>query len=232
MWTATNIAENLHPVQQRIAECATAPQVTLIAVAKTFPAEAVRAAHAAGISDIGENYLQEAEEKIRTCADLPLVWHFIGRLQKNKLNRIARRFDWVHSVDSLAHAEHLSHARGQGGGAPLNVFLQLNISGEESKGGVQPKGAADIAAQIAALPHLHLRGLMVLPAQADEAAQLKTFTRVAALQKEINAKADFALDSLSMGMSADYPQALRAGATHIRIGSALFGLREKKGAPQ
>lgn len=201
---------------------AIAPPAVLIAVAKTFPAEAVRAAAAAGVGDIGENYLQEAEEKIRACRDLPLTWHFIGRLQKNKTARIAQLFDWVHSVDRLSFAQRLSAARAR----PLNVCLQVNMSGEASKGGVAAADAAALAAQVARLPNIRLRGLMVLPAaETDSARQLEAFRRAAGLQQDINRATGLGLDCLSMGMSGDYPQALRAGATHLRLGSAVFGER-------
>ena len=234
MLNAEAIADNLHRVQREVADHAgaRADVVTLIAVAKTFPAEAVRAAASAGAKHIGENYVQEAEEKIKACADLPLTWHFIGRMQKNKTARIAQLFDWVHSVDRLSFAERLSVARSEED-APLNVLLQVNISQEESKGGAAVEEVAPLVQQIAALPNLHLRGLMALPAaEADSARQAAVFHRLADVQREVATATGVALDCLSMGMSGDYPQALRAGATHIRIGSAIFGQRDYQKAQQ
>lgn len=226
MLAVENIAENLRALREQMHAHSCVPNPTLIAVAKTFAADAVRAAHIAGVTDIGENYLQEAEEKIRACADLPLVWHFIGRLQKNKLSRVAQQFDWVHSVDRLSFAERLAAARAATQRPPLNVFVQVNISGEASKGGAAVADTAALLQGIAALPSLRLRGLMILPAQEGDAAQqAAVFRRTAALQQELRAQTGIALDCLSMGMSADYPHALRAGATHIRIGSAVFGQR-------
>ena len=227
MLEAAAIKENIAGIQRQIeslqpAEGAT--PVTLIAVSKTFPAAAVRAAYAAGVRDIGENYLQEAEAKIAECADLPLTWHFIGRLQKNKIARVARQFDWVHGVDRLSYAERLAAAADSM--RRLNVFIQVNISGEAGKAGVAVEDAAALARQVAELPNLRLRGLMVLPAaESDPARQQAVFQRTAALQREMT-EAGLPLDCLSMGMSGDYPAALAAGATHIRLGSALFGVRD------
>lgn len=200
----------------------------IIAVTKTFPPAAVRAVAAAGISDIGENYLQEAEAKISACADLPLTWHFIGALQKNKTARIARLFDWVHSVDRLSFAERLAAARPAD--KPLNVLMQVNISAEAGKSGVAVTEAASLAQRIAALPAIRLRGLMILPLwTTDSGQQYEIFSRTARLQQDLIARCGIALDCLSMGMSGDYQQAVRAGATHIRLGTALFGARVKKG---
>lgn len=226
MLSAAAIQEKIAAIKQQMSALAPAgaAAATLIAVTKTFPAAAIRAAYTAGVRDIGENYLQEAEEKIAACADLPLVWHFIGRLQKNKLARIARQFDWVHSVDRLSFARRLAEEAGTV--RRLNVLLQVNISGEAGKAGVAAADAPLLARQVAALPNLCLRGLMILPAaETDIARQQAVFQRTAALQRDIVAATGLPLDCLSMGMSGDYAAALAAGATHIRLGSALFGAR-------
>ena len=221
------ISENVCQLRRHLAAYSDVAPVTLIAVAKTFPAAAVRVAAAAGITDIGENYVQEAEKKISVCADLPLIWHFIGRLQKNKVKRIAELFDWVHSVDNIALAHRLSAVRA--GGKPLNIFMQVNLSAEESKGGVPVEQAKALAEQLAALPNLTLRGLMVMPAlERDSERQYAVFCRAVNLQKKIAADTGIALNYISMGMSGDYLPALRAGATHIRLGSAIFGARQQK----
>ncbi|MCH9705299.1 MAG: YggS family pyridoxal phosphate-dependent enzyme [Proteobacteria bacterium] len=237
MLNAAEMSQNLQEIRAQIAACHRSdkrpdkPPAKIIAVSKTFPAAAVRAIYAAGVEDIGENYLQEAEEKIPACADLPLVWHFIGKIQKNKIKRIAALFDWVHSVDCFSYAERLSAARAADENEkPLNVLLQVNISAEESKSGVAVCEALPLARDIAALPNIRLRGLMILPLMTNAPQQqYDIFCRTAALQQQIAAAINLPLDCLSMGMSADYPQALRAGATHIRLGTALFGARAKKG---
>ena len=221
------ISENVCQLRRHFAAVGSAASATLIAVAKTFPAVAVRAAAAAGVTDIGENYLQEAEEKISICADLPLTWHFIGKLQKNKAKRVAALFDWVHSVDDVALARRLSEARA--GGKPLNIFMQVNLSAEESKNGVPVEQAQALAEQLAALPNLALRGLMIMPAvEHDSERQYAVFCRAINLQKKIAADTGIAFNCISMGMSGDYLQALRAGATHLRLGSVVFGARRQK----
>ena len=223
------IADNYQTIRRQLAQWQ-ATDTTIIAVAKTFPAAAVRAAAAAGVTDIGENYLQEAEEKIAACADLALVWHFIGAVQKNKTARIARLFNWVHGVDRASVAARLSAARE--GMPPLSVCLQVNISNEKAKAGVTAANATALAQDIAAMPNLRLRGLMAIPAEEkDEDKQFAVFRQVSALQHELRQNVNDEqglLDVLSMGMSGDYRQAVRAGATHIRLGSAIFGKREKK----
>ena len=199
-------------------------EVTLIAVGKTQPAERLRAAAAAGITDFGENYPQEAAGKIDALADLPLRWHFIGRLQSNKTRLVANRFDWVHSVDRVEIARRLSDQRSPHR-SPLEVCLQVAIVPEPSKGGFEPDALPAAAAAIAALPRLRLRGLMCLPPfERDPAKQRAAFAQLRRLRDELNARG-FALDALSMGMSGDFEAAIAEGATHVRIGTALFGER-------
>ncbi|MAA75075.1 MAG: YggS family pyridoxal phosphate-dependent enzyme [Salinisphaeraceae bacterium] len=200
--------------------------VTLMAVSKTRPADAVRAAAAAGQRDFGENYLQEALEKISALRGEPLVWHFIGPIQSNKTRDIASHFDWVHSVDRLKIARRLSSQRPEDR-PPLNICLQVNISGEASKSGVAPAEAAALAGEIARLPGLRLRGLMAIP-EPDSATPGAPFAALRELQAEIarGLGASGELDTLSMGMSDDFPAAIAEGATIVRIGTAIFGPRE------
>ena len=228
----TDIARQLEAVQQRIASAARSAgrdprEVELLAVSKTFPAEAVRAAHDAGQRAFGENYVQEAIAKIDALADLRanLDWHFIGPLQSNKTRAVAERFDWVHSVDRLKIAQRLSEQRPESL-PPLNVCLQVNVSGEASKSGVAPEDAADVAQAIAALPRIVLRGLMSIPEpESDLAAQRAPHRRLRELYDRLRAEG-FALDTLSMGMSADLEAAVLEGATIVRIGTAIFGARD------
>ncbi|OLL33227.1 YggS family pyridoxal phosphate enzyme [Burkholderia sp. SRS-W-2-2016] len=227
-----HLAHNLADVQQRIAAAAQAAgrdtqSVMLLAVSKTFPADAVRAAHAAGQRAFGENYVQEALDKIQTLADLraSLEWHFIGPLQSNKTRPVAEQFDWVHSVDRLKIAQRLSEQRPDHL-RPLNVCLQVNVSGEASKSGVAIAEAADIAQQIAALPKLKLRGLMSIPEPADELDAQRAPHRVLRELFERLRADGLALDTLSMGMSADLEAAVLEGATIVRIGTAIFGARD------
>ncbi|WP_233862292.1 YggS family pyridoxal phosphate-dependent enzyme [Paraburkholderia adhaesiva] len=228
----TDFARNLEAVQQRIAAAARNAgrdphSVALLAVSKTMPAQDVRAAHAAGQRAFGENYVQEAVDKIEALVDLraDLEWHFIGPLQSNKTRPVAERFDWVHSVDRLKIAQRLSEQR-PAGMAPLNVCLQVNVSGEASKSGVAPQEAAQIARAIAALPNLRLRGLMSIPEPESTLAGQRTPHRQ--LRELFDAlRADgLALDTLSMGMSADLEAAVLEGATIVRIGTAIFGARD------
>jgi pyridoxal phosphate enzyme (YggS family) len=199
--------------------------VRLLAVSKTFPAVSVREAYQAGQSAFGENYLQEALEKIKSLRDLPLEWHFIGPIQSNKTRPIAEHFAWVHSVDRLKIAERLSEQRPPHL-PPLNICLQVNVSGEESKSGVAPEEVAALAAQVARLPNLKLRGLMSIPAPAtDEKTQRLPFALMREIFGKLNALG-MGLDTLSMGMSHDYPAAIREGATIVRIGTAIFGARD------
>ncbi|RQH04226.1 YggS family pyridoxal phosphate-dependent enzyme [Paraburkholderia dinghuensis] len=228
----TDLARNLEAVQQRIAAAArnagrNPHSVALLAVSKTFPAQDVRAAHAAGQRAFGENYVQEAVDKIEALADLraSLDWHFIGPLQSNKTRPVAERFDWVHSVDRLKIAQRLSEQRPVGM-APLNVCLQVNVSGEASKSGVAPQEAAQIARAIAALPNLRLRGLMSIPEpESTLAGQRAPHRQLRELFDALRADG-LALDTLSMGMSADLEAAVLEGATIVRIGTAIFGARD------
>lgn len=223
----STIADNVLSVSARIYAAAQAAgretaAVGLLAVSKTKPAEAVREAHAAGIKDFGENYLQEALEKQAQLSDLPLSWHFIGPIQSNKTRPIAEHFDWVHSVDRLKIAQRLSEQR-PAGLAPLNICIQVNVSGEASKSGCSAADLPALAAAIAALPNLRLRGLMAIPEPTeDRAAQDAAFATVRRLQQEL----DLPLDTLSMGMSHDLESAVAQGATWVRVGTALFGARD------
>ncbi len=225
----TAILSNLQATREAVARAARAAQrdvaeVRLLAVSKTFPADAVREAYRCGQSAFGENYLQEALEKIEALQDLPIEWHFIGPIQSNKTRAIAENFDWVHSVDRLKIAERLSDQRPPHL-PPLNVCLQVNVSGEESKSGAVPGEVVELAQKIARLPRLKLRGLMAIPAPAAGAPQRAPFAQMRSLLVQLNA-AGLALDTLSMGMSDDYEAAIQEGATIVRIGSAIFGARD------
>ena len=224
---------NLQHVHGRIAAACTAcgrpvRSVTLLAVSKTFPAEAVRRMHGAGQSAFGENYVQEALEKIEALADLraALEWHLIGPLQSNKTRPVAEAFDWVHSVDRLRIAERLAAQR-PAGLAPLQVCLQVNIDDETSKSGLAPQDVPALARAVAALPEdrLRLRGLMAIPRPADDAASRR---RPLAALRELMAALQaqgLPLDTLSMGMSNDLEDAIAEGSTMVRVGTALFGRR-------
>ena len=226
----TAIASNWQAVRLAIAQAAqqagrTPEAVALLAVSKTFPAAALREAYAAGQRIFGENYVQEALDKMAALRDLPLEWHFIGPLQSNKTRAIAENFAWVHSVDRLKLAERLSAQR-PAGLPPLNICLQVNVSGEASKSGVAPAELQPLARHVAKLPNLVLRGLMAIPAPAaDMAAQRKPFARLRELMQQLR-KDGLALDTLSMGMSQDMEAAILEGATIVRIGSAIFGERD------
>lgn len=227
----SSVEAKLQQVRTRIATaCVTSQRpvqsVTLLAVTKTFGPQAVRQAFAAGQRAFGENYVQEALEKIESLVDLraQIEWHLIGPLQSNKARVVAASFDWVHSIDRLKIAERLSAQRPDGL-PPLRVCLQVNISGEASKSGVEPADAPALARAVAVLPRLHLRGLMSIPQpQSDFAAQRAPYHALARLLFELNASG-LALDTLSMGMSADLEAAIAEGATIVRVGSAIFGAR-------
>lgn len=222
----STIAENIAKVGARIREAAQASgrdssQVGLLAVSKTKPAAAIREAHAAGLCDFGENYLQEALEKQAELSDLPLVWHFIGPIQSNKTRPIAEHFAWVHSVDRLKIAQRLSEQR-PAGLPPLNICLQVNVSLEPSKSGCLPEELPALAQAVAQLPNIRLRGLMAIPEPTEDVArQHAAFALLRQLRDDLN----LGLDSLSMGMSDDLEAAIGEGATWVRIGSALFGAR-------
>jgi pyridoxal phosphate enzyme (YggS family) len=228
----TDIAHSLDAVQQRMADVARAAgrdprSIMLLAVSKTFPADAVRAAYDAGQRAFGENYVQESIDKINTLADLraQIEWHFIGPLQSNKTRPVAQHFDWVHSIDRLKIAQRLSEQR-PAGLPPLNVCVEVNVDGEASKSGVAPADVARFAHEIAALPRLRLRGLMSIPEpveglDAQRAPHRQLRELFDALRRD-----GLALDTLSMGMSADLEAAVLEGATIVRIGTAIFGARQ------
>lgn len=227
------IAENLKTVRARMAaaerKCGRiAGETRLLAVSKTFPAESIREAYAAGQREFGENYAQEAVSKVMNLVDLSdLVWHFIGPLQSNKTRQIAEHFHWVHSVDRLKIAQRLSEQR-PSAMPPLNVCIQVNVSGEASKSGVSPAEVPALAAAVAALPHVVLRGLMCIPEPSDDAWVLAArFGLLADMRRQLQ-QGGLALDTLSMGMSDDLEHAIAAGATLVRVGSAIFGRRPPK----
>lgn len=205
--------------------CGRAPQdIELLAVSKTFSADAVREAYDAGQRLFGENYVQEGLDKIAALQDLQIAWHFIGPIQSNKTRPIAEHFDWVHGIERLKIAERLSAQR-PAGLPPLQVCLQVNVSGEASKSGVTPDEAETLAHDIAALPNLHLRGLMTVPAPSDDIAEQRAaFAQLRVLFERLK-RDGLQLDTLSMGMSHDFPAAIAEGATLVRIGSAIFGNR-------
>ena len=200
--------------------------IALLAVSKTFPAGAVRAAYAARQREFGENYVQEGLEKIAALSALPLIWHFIGPIQSNKTRAIAEHFDWVHSVARDKIALRLAQARPPELG-PLDICLQVNVSGEASKSGVAPEDVRPLAEAVRTLPRLRLRGLMAVPEPSDDIRlQRRRFRGLRLLLEQLNA-AGFALDTLSMGMSQDLEAAVTEGATIVRVGTAIFGERAK-----
>ena len=225
----STIAYNMQVVRERIAAAARAAgrapdEIALLAVSKTFAAREVRAAWAAGQRQFGESYAQEAVAKMAALSDLPLVWHFIGPIQSNKTRTIAEHFDWVHSVEREKIAQRLAEARPPGR-EPLDVCLQVNVSGEQSKSGVAPDAVVPLAAAVRALPRLRLRGLMAIPEPGgDLSLQRRRFAGLRQLLARLNA-AGYGLDTLSMGMSQDLEAAVMEGATIVRIGTAIFGER-------
>jgi hypothetical protein len=225
------IASNLQAVHERIARAARAANrepgaVVLLAVSKTFPAGRIAEAHAAGQRAFGENHLQEAVEKITELRDLGLQWHFIGPIQSNKTGPIAAHFNWVHSVEREKIARRLNDARPEGL-PPLNVCIQVNVSGEASKSGLAPGEEAGLAEAIARMPRLALRGLMAIPEPAsDVALQRRRFALLRELKDRLVARGH-ALDTLSMGMSDDLEAAIAEGATIVRVGTAIFGARRR-----
>ena len=223
----STIADNIGLVSERIRAATQAAQrdtgsVHLLAVSKTKPSQAVREAYAAGMRDFGENYLQEALGKQAELTDLPLSWHFIGPIQSNKTRAIAENFAWVHSVDRLKIAQRLSEQR-PADLPPLNICIQVNVSGEASKSGCTPADLPALAEAISALPRLKLRGLMAIPEPTDDRAEQDT---AFATVRDLQASLDLGLDTLSMGMSHDLESAIAQGATWVRIGTALFGARD------
>jgi pyridoxal phosphate enzyme (YggS family) len=232
----TRIAAQLLAVRQRIAAAEvrferTPGSVQLLAVSKGQPAAALREACAAGQRCFGESYAQEALGKITALTDCAPEWHFIGPLQRNKTRTVAANFAWVQSLDRLTLAERL-HAQRPAAMPALQVCIEINISGETSKSGVAPVDVPALAAAVAALPRLRLRGLMALPAPVSEfAAQRAAFQRLRTLYEDLRARG-YALDTLSMGMSGDLEAAIAAGATLVRVGTAIFGERQSKAFPE
>ncbi len=227
-----NLQANLQALHERITKAARAAgrdpsSVRLLAVSKTYPATVIAEAARAGQRAFAENYVQEAVEKIDALAGSayqPLEWHFIGPIQSNKTRAIAERFDWVQSVDRLKIAERLAEQRPTD--LPLlNVLLQVNVSGEATKAGVAPEELSALAAAVARLPRLRLRGLMAIPApEADVARQRIAFARVHTLFRQLR-EDGLSIDVLSMGMSDDLDAAIVEGSTMVRIGTAIFGVR-------
>jgi len=198
--------------------------VRLLAVSKQQPIEAIAAAAAAGQREFGENYVKEGIAKIESLRDLPLTWHFIGQLQGNKTREVAERFQWVHTVDRERIAARLAAQRPHYAG-PLEVLLQVKLDAEPGKGGVEPEALPRLAGIVGGLPRLHLRGLMCIPEPAaDEAGQRRPFRQLRQLLEDLNSRGH-ALDTLSMGMSADLEAAVAEGATIVRVGTAVFGSR-------
>jgi len=222
------IAANLQAVRRRIDDALGGKPrpVTVVAVSKLKPVDAIREAFGAGCRDFGENYVQEALPKIAALRDLAITWHYIGHLQTNKARDVAERFDWVHGIDRPKAAAALSKARPAGRG-PLQACIQVNISAEDTKGGVAPGEALALAREVAALPGLRLRGLMGMASPTADARMQRT--QFATLRRAFEAvvAGGIALDTLSMGMSQDFESALAEGATLVRIGTAIFGERQR-----
>lgn len=226
----TTIATNLQAIRERIERAAQAAgrrasDVGLIAVSKTFPAQDIAAAHDAGQRAFGESYVQEAVEKVTQLSHLPLTWHFIGPIQSNKTRAIAGHFQWVHGIERVKIAQRLNDAR-PAHLPPLDVCIQINVSGEGSKSGVPPGAELALARAIAALPRLRLRGLMAIPEPTtDMPLQRRRFALLRDLKDRLAADG-IALDTLSMGMSDDLEAAIAEGATLVRVGTAIFGQRK------
>lgn len=232
-----SISENLQLVQHRIANSAQAAgrdpaSITLLAVSKTFNVQAVLAAAQAGQRAFGENYVQEAIDKITATRDLrehnpdlQLEWHFIGPIQSNKTRQIAEHFDWVHSVDRLKIAQRLSEQR-PADMPPLQICLQVNVSGEATKSGLEPDVLLELARAVVLLPNIRLRGLMAIPEPTEDVQQQRAaFAKLRFMQNDLQA-VGIQTDTLSMGMSADMDAAIAEGATIVRIGTAIFGVRD------
>jgi pyridoxal phosphate enzyme (YggS family) len=228
-----SIESNLVALNARIAEaCRLANRdpasVTLIGVSKTKPLAAVREAAASGVRHMGENYLDEAIAKIDGSRDLDLTWHFIGRIQSNKSRLIAQYFDWVHTVDRLKIARRLNDQCPPG--KRLNTLIQVNIDDDPAKGGIAAALAPELLAQMSALPNLQVRGLMAILAQnSDPGASYQSMAQLfTALRRNLEGDQKLTWDTLSLGMTADLEQAIDAGSTHVRIGTALFGARDRQ----
>lgn len=227
----STIAANLQAVRARIEAACNASgrdprTVQLVAVSKTFPIEAIREAVRAGQRDFGENYAGEGAEKIHASPDAALVWHYIGPIQSNKTGTIARNFDWVHTIDRDKIAQRLSDARDAHRPA-LQVCIQVNVSGEATKSGVAPDAVAGLARRVATLPRLALRGLMAIPEPTSDPALARArFAQLREIKERLE-RDGLALDTLSMGMSADFEAAIAEGATLVRVGTAIFGERAR-----
>ena len=227
---STQVSDKLQHVRKRIELAAEsvgrpADAVKLLAVSKTMPAQAVREAYAAGQLAFGENYIQEAVDKMAALSDLTLEWHCIGPVQSNKTQLVASNFDWVHSIDRLKIAERLSAQR-PAHLPPLQVCLQVNIDGGANKSGVAPQDLLALAQAVKKLPHLQLRGLMTIPEPAETDAAMRAVHRqTKELFDSLNA-AGLSLDTLSMGMTADLEAAIAEGSTCVRVGTAIFGSRQ------
>jgi pyridoxal phosphate enzyme (YggS family) len=224
-----SIADNIARVRVQIQTACQASgrasdSVLLLAVSKTWGPEAVRQAHAAGQTAFGENYIQEAVDKITALRDLPLVWHCIGPIQSNKTRLVAEHFDWVHSVDRLKIAQRLSEQRPEHL-PPLQVCIQVNVDGGDTKSGVSPQELPALAQAVAALPRLQLRGLMTIPEPAETDVQMRAVHAQAKALFESLRQQGLPLDTLSMGMSADMASAIAEGSTMVRVGTAIFGQR-------
>jgi len=225
----SEIADRLAAVRSRIATaaqlCGRSPdQITLLAVSKTKPMTAIQEAIAAGQQHFGENYLQEALAKIEAFADQDLIWHYIGRLQSNKTRMIARHFDWVHGLADAGHAKRLATQR-PSEMSTLNICIQVNISGESSKGGITEAGLVTLAGVVADQPQLKLRGLMTMPDPTQPlATQRAAFRRLRELAEQLR-EVGLPLDTLSMGMSGDLEVAIEEGSTLVRVGTDIFGRR-------
>jgi PLP dependent protein len=223
----TEITDHLAEIVERVARATARAQrpaqsVTIVGVSKQQSVDAVAAAYRAGLRHFGESYVQEALPKMTALANLAITWHFIGTLQTNKTRAIAEHFDWVHTIDRIKIAERLNEQRPPLA-TPLNVLIQVNQGGETQKGGATEHDVAPLARAILALPRLRLRGLMTIPPQSGERAA-GFFADLAALRGRL-AAAGIELDTLSMGMSADFESAIAAGASFVRIGTAIFGAR-------
>ena len=224
-----SIADNIARVRAQIeAACQAAGResssVHLLAVSKTWGAHAVRQAHAAGQTAFGENYIQEAVDKITALRDLPLEWHCIGPIQSNKTRLVAEHFDWVHSVDRLKIAQRLSEQRPEHL-PPLQVCIQVNVDGGDNKSGVSPEELPALAQAVNALPRMRLRGIMTIPEPAETEAQMRAVHAQAKALFEALRQQGLPLDTLSMGMSADMAAAIAEGSTLVRVGTAIFGQR-------
>ena len=228
IWSMNSLQASRNKVLQQIEDACKQAQrepktVQLLAVSKTHPSESLREMYQTGQRTFGENYLQEALDKIETLNDLDIEWHFIGHVQRNKTKHLAASFAWVHGVDRLIIAERLSSQR-EATQAPLNICLQVNIDAQETKDGCQPNEVAELVQKISQLPHLKLRGLMVIPAPHNSQAFADAKQLFDSVKKEHAHPEDW--DTLSMGMSGDMVEAIAAGSTMVRVGTALFGARD------